>query len=130
VIITYRSNKADTLRAAYIGTVRVGYVEKRNSFLNTGWRWQLILLRPEGGAYWGFEDDEDEAKIELTKAMNHWLACAGLQPTEKRDDAGRGAHTRKGAGATKAAGAGGDRPAGEPAQRPTPKRRSAGANRS
>ncbi len=82
-MITYRANRAGTLQAAYVGTVRVGYVECLNpTFPSPHWRWQLILLRPEGGAYFGKTDTEEDAKDVLLQSFTHWLACAGLQPKE------------------------------------------------
>ncbi len=74
-MITYRSNKSGTLHAAYLHLVRVGYVERR---LNNKWRWQLIFLQPNGGAYYGGADDEDGAKDELARNLQHWIDCAGL----------------------------------------------------
>lgn len=77
-MITYRANERGTLHAAYCGAVRIGYVEDRERFTAAGWRWQLIMLQPEGGAYWGFVNDEIEAKQELEKAFTHWMSSAGL----------------------------------------------------
>lgn len=88
-MITYRANDRWTLHAAYCGSVRIGYVEDRERFTAHGWRWQLILLQPEGGAYWGFVSDEGEAKAALEQAFTHWLAEAGLQQRREDDDIGR-----------------------------------------
>ena len=75
VTITYRSNKTGTLHAAYCGACRVGYVEM-GMFQ---WRWQLIVLKPEGGAYWGRGEDEQDAKDRLEKNFQHWMTSAGLK---------------------------------------------------
>lgn len=95
-MITYRSNKSGTLFAAYSGACRVGYVEQRASFTQPGWRWQLILLRPEGGAYWGFVDSHGEAVAALEASFTHWTVEAGLQPktTEKSNDKDRSERER------------------------------------
>lgn len=80
-MITYRPNRTGTLQAAYLGTVRVGYVEQRA--LAGAWIWQTIFVRPEGGGYNGKEDNEDSAKDALEKAVRHWLDCANLKGTWK-----------------------------------------------
>lgn len=77
-MITYRTNKAGTLCAAYSHLVRIGYIEKRNAFPNGGWRWQLIFLMPSGGAYMGVEDCVEDAKERLHANYLHWMASAGL----------------------------------------------------
>jgi hypothetical protein len=73
--LTYRSNASGTLRAAYLGRVRVGYVERRKY---ERWLWQAILLRPEGGAYHGVEDTEEEARESLEQSVHNWLVEAGI----------------------------------------------------
>lgn len=78
-MITYRSNRTGTLHAAYLGSVRVGYVEMRSPYPRSGWLWQLILLRPEGGALLGVADTDDDARAALRTALDYWLQCAGLQ---------------------------------------------------
>lgn len=75
VQLQYRTNQSGTLHAAYLGAVRVGYVERRP---NSIYMWQAIFVRPEGGAYVGKEDDEQIAKEELRKAVLHWIESAGL----------------------------------------------------
>lgn len=75
-MITYRPNRTGTLQAAYLGTVRVGYVEERAS---GQWIWQTIFVRPEGGGYNGKEDDETTAKACLERAVRHWMDCARLR---------------------------------------------------
>jgi hypothetical protein len=81
--IVYKSSRSGTLHAAYLGSVRVGYVEQRRH--DRFW-WQLIFLRPEGGAYFGREGDEQEAKAELEKAVLHWTECAQLQSKKELDN--------------------------------------------
>lgn len=79
-VLQYRSNRANTLHAAYLGSVRVGYVETR-PFGRV--LWQTILVRPEGGCYCGKEDDLESAKEALSRAVHHWLISANLQEIPK-----------------------------------------------
>lgn len=74
-ILTYRPNKTNTIYAAYLGSVRVGYVERRPN----SWLYQTSLLRPEGGSYSGRVDSEIEARDELVKCVLHWIQCAKLR---------------------------------------------------
>lgn len=76
--ITYRTNSSGSLQAAYLGAVRIGYIDKKQS----DWIWQLILLRPEGGNYFGRSENEDEAKSCILTSAVHWLDAANLQPKE------------------------------------------------
>jgi hypothetical protein len=70
------------MHAAYLANVRVGYVEER---VNGRWIYQLIFIRPEGGAYLGRADSEDEAKEMLTKCIEHWLDEANLRGQASHD---------------------------------------------
>lgn len=96
--ITYKSAPSGRIQAAYIGIVRIGYVEQRG----TGrWLWQLSLTRPVGGIPLGTEDDEDSAKDELAKALAFWIDCAGLRicpqyGTEQKEKGTRGATNQEG----------------------------------
>ena len=78
--LTYRANRSGTLHAAYSGQCRVGYIERRQ--ITSRWLWQLSLIRPEGGAFFGIEEDEESARAELEKNFVYWLAVAGLQLKE------------------------------------------------
>jgi hypothetical protein len=64
------------MHAAYLANVRVGYVEER---VNGRWIYQLIFIRPEGGAYMGRASSEDEAKEMLSACVAHWLDEANLR---------------------------------------------------
>lgn len=77
ITITYRLNRAGNLQAAYLGSVRVGYVENRPA--PRRWIWQTIFVRPEGGGYWGKEASEEDAKDALHAAAVHWTECAELR---------------------------------------------------
>lgn len=75
-MLTWRANAAGTLRAAYLGACRVGYVGR-----SVGrWYWHAYLVRPEGGCYMGVADDPEEAVEALETAVAEWAAHAGLAP--------------------------------------------------
>jgi hypothetical protein len=74
--LTYKSNRAGTLKACYCDQVRIGYVE------NTGddrWVWTLNMLQPEGGRATGIVVSEAKAKAALTDALVLWVDAAGLE---------------------------------------------------
>lgn len=79
--LTYRSSLSGRHNAAYCGNVRVGYVDCRSS--GHGWHWQLIVLQPMGGAYWGKSGTLEEAKEMIEMAFHHWVVEAGLQQRNK-----------------------------------------------
>lgn len=78
-MLTYRPNRAGTLHAAYLGAVRVGYVEARP---NGRWIYQSIFVRPEGGCYCGRVDSDEEARSCLLAATKQWVTEAGLRRVE------------------------------------------------
>ncbi len=75
-MLTYRPNRDGSLHAAYLGTVRIGYVERR---AYDRWLWQLSLLSPEGGYPRGIVDNEEDASAQLAPHLDRWLNCAKLR---------------------------------------------------
>lgn len=75
-MITWRSSRSNSLHAAYLGEVRVGYVEQT---LTRRFRMQLIFLQPGGNSYFGVFDTEEDARAALLVSVEHWLDAAGLQ---------------------------------------------------
>lgn len=74
ITLSWRSNRAGDLQAAYLGGCRVGYVAEGGG----GWLWHLTLLRPEGGAYMGRAEDLGTARAALAGAVGEWMVHAGL----------------------------------------------------
>lgn len=76
--LTYRSSPSNHIHAAYLGRVRIGYVEERTRYPQQGWLWQLSLVHPHGGVYMGKADTRDEAEDMLERSLKHWMTEANV----------------------------------------------------
>jgi hypothetical protein len=74
-MITYRANRVGTVLAAYRGECRVGYVTRSD----VTWGWELKLMHPSGGHYYGTAGTEDKARAALENAFREWMVHARLQ---------------------------------------------------